>query len=109
MVPVDDFIEPPDRIDPAFELLEGPAGQRLLYGASLPKPIGTDEAGAMAYLGCTRCALTELRRRKILKMLKRGWYAYADLDQAVEDIRRARDAKISRLRTGGKTPREFLR
>lgn len=57
------------------------------------EPIACDDAEARRYLGCTACKWEELKRRRIVKPLCRGWFAYEDLDQAIVDLRKERDNK----------------
>lgn len=66
-------------------------------------PIGCDDKAAQAYLGCSDDRWTLLKRRKIVKELVRGWFAYADLDAAMELLRTERDqtsATIYKLAPG---------
>lgn len=80
-----------------------------------PTPIGTKKEGAIDYLGCSRTKFEELLKRKIVKALSRGWYAYQDLDDAIQTLRMERDhsgpAQTTRhpKYTKMSTPKEFLR
>lgn len=58
-----------------------------LSGMLVRPPVGTNKEGAIAYLHCSERKFDELRRKGIVRALDRGWYAYADLDAAVEWLR----------------------
>lgn len=91
------------------------SGDRPGSLAPPPTPIGTNREGAIEYLGCSRTKFEELLKRKIVKALCRGWYAYEDLDDAIQALRTERDhsgpaqttrpPKFTKMRT----PRELLR
>ena len=45
--------------------------------------IGCDEAEAMRYMGCSRTMFEELRRRRIIVPIRKGYYSYRLLDLAM--------------------------
>ena len=78
-------------------------------------PVACGEQEAMTYVGLLdRPNLwEELKARKVVKSLRRNWYAFADLDLAIEHLRTERDKMIqvpSRGRSAKKfeTPKEFM-
>jgi hypothetical protein len=58
---------------------------------TLRPPIGTDAEGARQYLGCSQGLFEELRAARIIKSVRRNWYAYEDLDRALEKLMTLRD------------------
>jgi hypothetical protein len=57
-------------------------------------PIGTDAEGARLYLGCSQGMFEELRAARIIQSVRRNWYAYKDLDEALEKLRTQRDTSF---------------
>lgn len=55
-------------------------------------PAACDAKRACEYLGCTKNRLDTLVSNGTLSRLGPNWYAYADLDECVEKIRRERTA-----------------
>jgi hypothetical protein len=49
-------------------------------------PIGCNEAEAIRFLGCTENVFRDLRAQKIVKVLRRGWYSYRQLEEAMEEM-----------------------
>lgn len=56
-------------------------------------PIGCNEEEALRYLGCKKNFLETLKAKKLLRPVVIGYYAYADLDKALDDFRAERDGK----------------
>ena len=51
-----------------------------------PAPIGCNRTAAMEYLGCTERMFDELTARRIVVPIKRNWYAYWQLDEAMKNL-----------------------
>lgn len=49
----------------------------------MPEPIGTNEEGAIAYLGCSRTMFEKLRQRGYFRSLRKGWYSYKMLAEGM--------------------------
>lgn len=64
------------------------------YLLQSPVPIATDAEGARRFLGCSRSMFEELRAKKIIVALRRDWYSYADLTEAVTLLRKQRGTEL---------------
>lgn len=56
--------------------------------------IGCDEKSAIKFVGCSANLFAEYKARRIIKPLRRGWYCYEDLVEAVNQIRKAQTAVL---------------
>lgn len=60
----------------------------------LRPPIGTDAEGARQYLGCSQAMFEDLRAARIIKSVRRNWYAFEDLNRALEKLMTLRDTSL---------------
>lgn len=57
-------------------------------------PAGCDREGAMRYLGACEKRFETLLSEKKIRPLGRNWFAYADLDETIERLRKDRDKVV---------------
>jgi hypothetical protein len=72
-------------------------------------PIGCGEEDAMEYMGLSDRPniWEELKARKVVKALRRNWYCYEDLDEAIAQLRSERDKVITLPAKRGAAARKF--